>query len=66
MEKLKNPGIKHIPNGNKHVPRLILLINNLIISALRSSKKNIQDFKRPGGYFFSIAVLTLNHSHTNK
>jgi hypothetical protein len=64
MEKLKNPGIKHIPNGNKRVSRLILLINNLIISALRSSKKNIQNFKRLGRLlFFNCCINIKSFTH---
>ena len=64
MEKLKNPGIKHVPNGNKRVLRLILLINNLIISALRSSKKNIQDFGRLGRLlFFNCCINIKSFTH---
>jgi hypothetical protein len=64
MGKLKNPGIKHIPNGNKRVSHLILLINNLIISALRSSKKNIQNYKRLGRLlFFNCCINIKSFTH---
>ena len=64
MEKLKNPGIKHIPNRNKPVLHPILLINNLIISALRSSKKNIQNFKRLGRLlFFNCCINIKSFTH---
>jgi hypothetical protein len=64
MEKLKNPGIKHVPKGNKRVLRLILLVNNLIISALRSSKKNIQNYKRLGRLlFFNCCINIKSFTH---
>jgi hypothetical protein len=64
MEKLKNPGIKHVPIGNKCVLRLILLVNNLIISALRSSKKNIQNYKRLGRLlFFNCCINIKSFTH---
>jgi hypothetical protein len=64
MEKLKNPGIKHVPKGNKRVLRLILLVNNLIISALRSSKKNIQYYKRLGRLlFFNCCINIKSFTH---
>jgi hypothetical protein len=64
MEKLKNPGIKHVPKGNKRVLRLILLVNNLITSALRSSKKNIQNYKRLGRLlFFNCCINIKSFTH---
>ncbi len=51
-------------SGISRVLRLILLVNNLIISALRSSKKNIQNYKRLGRLlFFNCCINIKSFTH---
>jgi len=66
MQKLKNSQLILSPFWNHGALICLMLNKHVIIIVLHSLLKNIQFFGGFKGYFFSIAVLTVNHSHTNK